>query len=138
MELLFTTIMAAILIVVLTIPVALRLWSNYKCTRRIRIWADEHGYAVIRLKYTYPLGVVGAVLTVTVGAFLIMLMSRLFSFFYAVAAGLLILSAIPWGSWFVEVQDEQGGIRHGYVHLVARLIPHWIDIPWGEIQVEWQ
>ena len=69
MELLYTTIMAVILIVVLTIPVALRLWSNHQCMHRIRMWADEQGYAVIRLKYTYPFGILGALLSVTAGGF---------------------------------------------------------------------
>lgn len=138
MDVLFATIIAAILIVVSAIPVSLRLWSNHQCMQRIRMWADEQGYAVIRLKYAYPFGILGALLSVAGGLALIMLMGRIFSPFYAVATGLLILSVIPWGGWFVEVQDEQGGIRHGYVHLVGRFIPHWIDVRWGEIQIEWR
>ncbi|MBL7133154.1 MAG: hypothetical protein ISS78_03565 [Phycisphaerae bacterium] len=85
-----------------------------KNSQRIRMWASENGYAVIRLQYRYALGAFGTVLTI------------------------LFLGLLKWGSWFVELQDEQGGIRRGYVHFPVRYLPPWFDVPWGKMDIEWR
>lgn len=88
--------------------------TQRRLSQRIRIWASENGYAVIRLEYRYALGPFGTVLT------------------------LLFWGVVKWGSWFVEVQDEQGGTRRGYVYFPVRYLPPWIDVPWGKMQIEWR
>lgn len=85
-----------------------------KMSQRIRMWAAENGCAVIRLQYRYALGPIGIALSLT---------------FWGV---------FRWGNWFVEIQDEQGGIRRGYVHFVARYLGTWFDVPWGKMHIEWR
>jgi len=38
----------------------------------------------------------------------------------------------------VEIQDEQGGTRRGYVHFPVPYLPPWVDVPWGKMHVEWR
>lgn len=81
------------------------------------MWASENGYAVIRLQYQHnPLRPRSMVLT-------------------------FLSMGVAWlGSWFVEIQDEQGGIRHAYVRFPVRSLYFFprISVPWGKIQIEWR
>lgn len=88
--------------------------TQRRLSQRIRTWASEKGYAVIRLQYRYALGPFGA------------------------AATIGFWGLVKWGSWFVEIQDEQGGIRRGYVHFPVPYLPPWLDVPWGKMQIEWR
>ncbi len=84
------------------------MWFARIYRRRIRRWADEHGYAIVRLTYKW----VSTPTRVVVGDL---------------------------GTWFVEIQDEQGGIRRAYVHFPCfRHIWPWMDVPWGKMQIVWR
>lgn len=90
--------------------------NQRKLSQRVRMWASENGYAVIRLQYQHS---IHRALRNMVLPFLFM--------------------GVAWpGSWFMEIQDKQGGIRRGYVNFMARYLWHWIDAPWGKMQIEWR
>ena len=84
---------------------AFSLWSGAREQQRIRAWADSQAYAIVRMQYRRHFG------------------------------GLLFwFPLVQRGSWFVEVEDEQGGRRCGWVHF-----GHWLfETPWGRLSVEWQ
>jgi hypothetical protein len=88
--------------------------TQRKLSQRIRMWASENGHAVIRLQYRYTLGPIGTVFTI------------------------MFWGVFKWGSWYVEIQDEQGGNRRGYVHFPVPYLPPWLDVPWGKMQFEWR
>ena len=132
--------------------------------RRIRHWADENGYAVLRLEYRRSGVVMVACLLAGLPSALLFLFWLLLSTWesagrdagrrsllrdvrrllldlptgaYVLAgltSGLLSLLWILMGSWIVAIQDEEGGQRNAYV-----TFGHWlVDLPWGKMNVEWR
>ena len=132
--------------------------------RRIRCWADENGYAVLRLEYRRSGVVMVACLLAGLPSAVLLLFRLLLGAWGSAAGdggrrsllrdvrrllldlppgayvlagltvGLLLLLWILMGTWIVAIQDEQGGQRNGYV-----TFGHWlVDLPWGRMNVEWR
>jgi len=131
---------------------------------RIRRWADENGYAVLRLEYRRSGVVMVACLLAGLPSALLLLFWLVLGAWdsagrdagrrsvlrhvrrllfdlppgaYVLAgltAGLLLLLWILMGTWIVSIQDEQGGQRNAFV-----TFGHWlVDLPWGKMNVEWR
>ncbi|MFP4356382.1 MAG: hypothetical protein ACLFUJ_14790 [Phycisphaerae bacterium] len=84
---------------------AVTLWLDHIARLKIRRWADSSGYALVHMEF-----------------------QRHF-------LGLLFwLPMVQRGQWFIEIEDEQGGRRSGWVHFG----PWWFEHPWGRIQMEWR
>ena len=132
--------------------------------RRIRRWADENGYAVLRLEYRRSGVVMVACLLTGLPSALLFLFWLLFGAWesagrdggrrsvlrdvrrllldlppgaYILAgltAGLLLVLWVLMGTWEIAIQDEEGGQRDGFV-----TFGHWlVDLPWGKMNVEWR
>ena len=89
--------------------IAWPIWKGRVLRRRIRQWATDSGYALLRLRYQ-----------LTPGRLALLLFVGWIPFF-------------PLGAWYIKIQDEQGGQRDGYVHFGSWLL----DVPWGEMHVRW-
>jgi hypothetical protein len=83
---------------------AATLWMDHQSRLRIRHWADQRGYGLIRLEF-----------------------QRHF-------LGLLFwLPLVQRGQWYIEVEDPEGGLRSGWVHFGPWWFEHpWgrISVQW--------
>ena len=86
-----------------------RIWSRRTCQRRIRQWADENECALIRLQYRYSLAL------------------------FLACAYFVWVPIVQYGTWYVTVQDSQGGQRNAWLYFGTK----WIDLPWRDLQVQW-
>lgn len=73
--------------------------------RRIYQWANQNRYAVLKLRFVRHAG------------------------------GLLFwMPLVQRGTWQVTVEDEQGGVRTGWVYFGR----WWLEMPWGRLHIQWR
>jgi len=154
-------VIVALLLLALAAGVALAIHQSRRNRRRIRHWADENGYAVLRLEYRRSGVVMAACLLAGLPSALLFLFWLVLGVWEreagkrsalrdvkhllldlppgayilaGITAGLLSVLWVLMGTWEVAIQDEQGGQRNGYV-----TFGHWlVDLPWGKMNVEWR
>ena len=153
----------AVCTLVLAAGVTLAVRQSRRNRRRIRHWADENGYAVLRLEYRRS-GVVMVACLLAGLPSVVLLMFRVVLGAWGVGhdggrrstlqsirnllldlppgayilagltAGLLVVLWVLMGTWKIAIQDEEGGQRDGFV-----TFGHWlVDLPWGKMNVEWR
>ncbi len=98
------------LLLLLATRIAWMVWSYRKAKRRIRGWADENEYAILRLQYE-----------VSWGAVLLFWLVGWVPFY-------------QFGGWHVVVQDNEGGQRDCRVYFGPWW---WLDLPWLDMKIRW-
>ena len=99
-------------LVVIPTTVVLMILQIRRHRQAVRRWADENGYAVIRI--VYRLSTPGLMV--------------------ALLSGFVLALLVQLGAWEATIQDEEGGQR-----IASFSFGHWlVDLPWGKMHVSWQ